>query len=138
MPIIGHQINKITAKRGKAEGSIAIKANVELRNVEKKEIAVAGDKMPALDCEFEFIVQYGEKAGGININGEIFYTGDKKEMDAIEKKWKKDKKLEPDMIIGILNKAMELGYIETIPISERLRLPPPLKLPQFTKDESKK
>jgi len=52
--------------------------------------------------------------------------------------WKKDKKLEPDMVIGVLNRAMELGYIESIPLSERLRLPPPMRLPHFVKEENQK
>jgi hypothetical protein len=135
MPIVGNHIKKITGKRGEGEGNISIQANVELKDVQKKDISIAGEKMPVIDFEFEFIVQYGTKAGGINILGNLFYTGSKKEMDDIAAKWKKDKKLEPDTVISILNKAMEMGYIESIPLAERLRLPPPLKMPSFTKKD---
>jgi len=138
MPIIGHQITKIIAKRGEPTRDLKITSNVELKDVRNKEVFVAGDKKQALDFEFEFTVQYGEKAGGINITGILFYTGEKAELDKLEKAWKKDKKLEADLIIGILNRAMELGYIEAIPLSERLRLPPPMRLPRFVKDEQKK
>jgi hypothetical protein len=137
MPIIGHQITKIVGKRGDAEQNIKITSNVELKDVRKKDVFVAGDKKAALDFEFEFIIQYGEKAGGININGVLFYTGEKAELDKLDKKWKKDKKLESDLIIGILNRAMELGFIEAIALSDRLRLPPPMKLPRFIKDTKK-
>jgi len=136
MPIVGHQITKIVGKRGETEHGIEIKSNVELRDVKKKELNVAGDKKSSLTFEFEFIVQYGEKAGGINISGELFYTGDKKELDSLEKQWAKDKKIDKTMIISILNRAMELGYLEAIHLSERLRLPPPLKLPRFIAEEN--
>ena len=135
MPIVGHQIIKIIGKRGEPERGLKITSNVELKDVRKKDISIAGDKKPALDFEFEFIVKYGERAGGITITGILFYTGEKSELDKIEKKWKKDKKLDADMIINILNRAMELGYIEAIPLAERLRLPPPLKLPRFVKEQ---
>jgi hypothetical protein len=137
MPIIGHQITKILGKRGETERNIKINANVELKDVRKHDVFVAGDKKPSLDFEFEFTIKYGEEAGGININGILFYTGDDAELDKLDKAWKKDKKLEPDMVIGILNRAMELGYIESIPMAERLKLPPPMRLPRFVKEEDK-
>ena len=135
MPIIGHQITKIVGKRGETEKNLKINANVELKDVRKHDVFVAGDKKQSLDFEFEFTVKYGEKAGGININGILIYTGDNAELDKLDKAWKKSKKLEPDMVIGILNRAMELGYIEAIPLSERLKLPPPMRLPRFVKEE---
>ena len=137
MPIIGHQIIKIIGKRGEPERNLKITSNVELKDVRKKELSIAGDKKQALDFEFEFTIQYGEKAGGINIIGILFYTADKAELDKLEKAWKKDKKLEAELIMVILNRAMELGYIEAIPLAERLRLPPPIRLPRFVKEEQK-
>ena len=138
MPIVGHQIIKVIGKRGEPERNLKISSNVELKDVRKKELSIAGDKKPALDFEFEFTIQYGEKAGGINITGILFYTAEKAELDKLESAWKKDKKLEADMIIGILNRAMELGYIEAIALAERLRLPPPIRLPRFVKNKEQK
>jgi hypothetical protein len=135
MPIIGHQITKIVGKRGESEKNLKITSNVELKDVRKKDVFIAGDKKQALDFEFEFTIQYGEKAGGININGTLFYTAEKAELDKLAKKWDKDKKLEPEMVISILNRAMELGYVESISLSERLRLPPPIKLPRFVQKD---
>ena len=137
MPIIGHQVTKIVGKRGEPEKNLKISSNVELKDVRKRDLFVAGDKRQVLDFEFQFTIKYGEKAGGIDITGLLYYTGEKAELDKLEKVWKKDKKLDADMIIGILNRAMELGYVESIALSERLRLPPPLKLPKFVKEEQK-
>jgi hypothetical protein len=138
MPIIGHQITKILGKRGDPEASLDIRANVEITDVRKKDVVIAGDKKPVLDFEFEFTVQYGKKAGGININGILVHSDKEKELDSLAKEWKKNKKLEADVVVDILNRAMELGFIEAIPLSERLRLPPPLRLPRAVKSDAKK
>jgi hypothetical protein len=138
MPIVGHQITKIIGKRGVPERNIKISTNVEVKDVVKKEILIADEKRSSLDFEFEFIVQYGEKAGGVNIIGTLFYTDKEVELDKLAKQWKKDKKIDADIIVSILNRAMELGYIESIPLAERLRLPIPLKIPKFSKENENK
>ena len=138
MPIIGHQITKIIGKRGEPEKGLKITSNVELKDVQKHAIFVAGDKKEALDFEFQFTVKYGEKAGGIDITGTLFYTGTEEELEKLYKEGTKTKKLKAKLIMGILNRAMELGYIESIPLAERLRLPPPVQLPRFIAEEDHK
>jgi hypothetical protein len=138
MPIIGHQITKIVGKRGVPERNLTVNTNVELTDVAKKDVLIAAEKKEGIDFEFEFTIQYGEKAGGINILGTLFYTADEQVLEKIVKQWKKDKKIDPAMMIMVLNKAMELGYLESIPLSERLRLPIPLKIPKFTAEAKKK
>ena len=52
----------------------------------RDDIVIATEKKPALDFDFEFTIQYGETAGGIVINGTLYYSGDKKELDSILEK----------------------------------------------------
>jgi hypothetical protein len=137
MPVVGHQITKIVGKRGEPEKNLKVGSNVELKDVRKRDIFVAGDKKSALDFEFQFTIKYGEKAGGIDITGILFYTGDKAELDKLDKEWAKNKKLDTTMVLNILNRGMEIGYLEAIPLAERLKLPPPIKLPRFIQDEKK-
>lgn len=129
--IIGHKINKINVEVGEPKGRLEIKSGVNLKDVAKKEFFVAGEKKDGLNFEFNFTSDYGE-AGKIDLDGAIFFTEDKKIMDKIEKQWKKDKKIDDELIIPVLNRAMSIGYIEAIILSDRVRLPSPLRMPRIT------
>ena len=135
MPIVGAQINKIEGKRGELERELKIKSNVELLDVSKKDVSIGQDKQNMINFNYRFTVEYSENIA-IILEGVIYYTSTDEKMIAIVKKWEKDKKLEHDMIVPILNHAMELGYIQAIGISDKLRLPPPIKMPKFVSKET--
>ena len=134
MPILGNQLNKIEAKRGELERELKIKSNVEIIDVSKKGVTVGEEAKNMLNFNYRFKVEYSQNAF-IQIEGVIYYSDDEKKMDEIVEKWKKDKKLGADMILPVLNHAMELGYTHSISIGEKLRLPSPLKMPKFVPKE---
>jgi len=129
--IIGHKINKINVEVGEPQGKVEIKCSTNLNNIDKKDFFVAGEKKPGLNFEFNFTAEY-VNAGKIEVNGAVFYTEDKKVIEKIEKQWKKDKKVDDELIIPVLNRAMTIGYTEAIILADRVRLPSPLKMPRIT------
>ncbi len=134
MPVIGDAVTKISAFRGEPKAIVGIKNNIEVTDVYKKDIFVGTDKKDGLVFEFLFTTTY-EDAGKIDVSGRIFYIDEVKNMDKIEKEWKKNKKLKPDMVLPVLNRALELGYIQAMSIASNLRLPSPLRMPKFVADE---
>ncbi len=127
--IIGHKINKINVEVGEPKGRVEIKTNVNLKDVAKKDFFVAGEKKQGLNFEFNFIADYKE-VGKIEVEGAVFYIEEKKTMDKIEKQWKKDKKIDDELVVPVINRAMSIGYIEAIILADRARLPSPLRMPR--------
>lgn len=132
--IIGHRIDKVNAETGKAEGRIEIKCNANLNKVDRDDLFVAGEKKPGLNFGFNFTADYAS-AGKIAIDGTLFYAAEKKVMDEIEKQWKKDRKIDEEKMIPIINRAMAIGYTEAIFLADRLKLPSPLKMPRVAPQE---
>ena len=129
MMIVGDKITKVDAMRGELKQGIKIETGPEITNVSSEEIFAAGEKRGGALVEFKFNVSY-EKAGHINIEGALFLTGEAKELKALQKNWKKDKKIEDKILIPCLNKIFELSLITAIPLSKTLGLPIPLQLPR--------
>lgn len=135
LQFVGDRLTKIEAERNEVlERPLAIKTQVNTTGVESKDLFVAGDKKPGLTFDYTFEAQYGEKTGKIAISGQILAVGTDEELKKIEKEWKKKKKLESDLVIPVLNRALELSYLQTLPLAKELRLPIPFKLPRFEKE----
>ena len=134
--VIGEQLNKITAERKALARQMTIANNVEITNVTSKEFVVGGDKKPGLSFDFQFITKYGETGSKIEVEGSIFYTDDKKNLEKIEQDWKKIKKIEDEKtVLPVLNRALELGYLQAIALADQLRLPAPIQMPRFVSKE---
>jgi len=132
MTIIGSQIEEINAiRKNLGSTTINIKSNVEIDSIKRKKAVIFKDKKEdILEFIFKFNINYNE-ASSISITGTIFYTAGKKTLDNIEGQWKKKKKIDTKSVLPVLNHAMELGYKNAFSISEKLRLPTPIKLPRF-------
>jgi hypothetical protein len=130
--IIADQINKIFAERKPLQKQMVISTNIKITNAEKKNLALGGEKKQGIDIDFIFTTTYGTNSSKIEVEGTIFYLGDKKELDDIEKSWK-DKKVLPDENFALLinNRALEIGLLQALTLADQLRLPMPIKLPKF-------
>lgn len=129
--IVGHRINRVNVEVGEPKGRVEIKAGVNLKEVSQKDFFAAGESKAGLNFDFNFTADYKE-AGKIEVEGAVFFVEDKKVLDKLEKQWKKDKKIEDEAIIPILNRAMQIGYTEAIILADRVRLPSPLRMPMIT------
>jgi len=130
--IIGEQVTKIEAVNKGITKQMTIANNVQIKDVVKKDFFVGGDKKPGLSFEFTFSAAYGETGSKIEAEGSIFFTDDKKRLDEIEKEWQEKKKIEDEkLILPVLNRALEIGYVHAISLADKLRLPPPIQMPRF-------
>ena len=132
--IIGERLNRIYAERKKLAQQMEIKVEPKIIDVQKLEAAIIGVRKPGLRFAFNFDVSYGKNgaAGKIEVLGDIFYSGDEKEVKKLEADWKKEKKVVDDNIkIAITNRILELGYLQAIALANHVKLPAPLRMPRI-------
>ena len=144
MPIIGINLKSVSAniaEKAKVEGNISVNSSPTVKNVEKK--SMGKGLKDALIIAFEFVINYDtekkdkkkEPIGNMKINGEVIYYTEKE--DEIIEKWKKEKKLDDDIAVEVLNALFKRCLTLAISLSVDLRLPSPLKFPEVKpKDQS--
>jgi hypothetical protein len=127
--IIGINLNSIKAENSEkqVEGAINVNSAPSIDHVEEKQI----DGKNVLGIKFTFITSYkpedGLEVGKAEIKGEVLYQSDKnKELLDV---WNKNKKLDKDVSVQILNAVFRRCLIEIIHLSAVLRLPPPIQFP---------
>ena len=134
MPIIGINFTSITAKTEDkiVDGNINVNSTPTIKNVSKKKIPIF-DADDVLAIEFNFVIDYDPKIGEIVFEGDVLYKTSKAE--SILKSWKKEKKLDDEVTLDVLNGLLRRCMTRAIDIAMELRLPPPVRFPTVTKKE---
>jgi hypothetical protein len=140
LKVVGEVLNKVTATRGEMRGKqINIKHDLSLKSIEKKDLSSGTSIKPGVSFDYLLTVSYGESSGRIDVEGSIFAMGEAKEMDTIITKWAKKEKIDEDLLVPILNRAWQMGYVQAISLAERVRLPTPIRIPRVvTQKQSEK
>ena len=134
MPIIGITFTSISGKtvNNPVEGDVNVNSTPSIKNVSKKNIpALSMNDVVAI--EFTFDINYQPKIGEITFEGEVLYKTDKAEN--IIKAWKKEKKIDSDVTVEILNGVLKKCMSKAIDIANELRLPLPMQFPTVRKAE---
>lgn len=126
MPVIGLNFKSMEAKteNKNANANVNVSSTPRITGVEKRDVGF-GIK-DALSIDFVFETKYEPSVGSIILKGEVVYQGD---ADKILQKWKKDKKLEGDTAVEVLNAIFRKSLVTAIGFSNELRLPPPIQFP---------
>lgn len=139
--IIGEHVRKIIAENKGIARKMTISNNIKITDVRKADFAVGEGKQPGIAFDFLFAATYGETPSKIEVEGTIFYTAEKKELEEIEKEWKDKKVVLEKIALPINNRALEIGFLQSIALANQVRLPAPLQLPRFVQgkpEEAKK
>jgi hypothetical protein len=102
-----------------------------------RELKAFGKDNNGIIIDFVYSVRYDlsepkdQVLGEILIKGEIVYVNSKDEIKKVLDEWKKNKKLEPKMMVGMLNAAMGKSQIEAIEQAAKVGLPSPIPLPSL-------
>lgn len=134
MPVVGLNLNAVNGelKEKTPKGEINVNSTPKITNVDRKELNLPGIK-DVLSIGFEFETRYEPNIAKIKFEGEVLYqTGDAKN---IVSKWKKDKKLDDDLTVEILNAIFRKCLSQAVIIANELRLPPPVSFPVVKKKE---
>ena len=131
MTIVKVNLHKVNAERkvGAKGGQIKINNNVSIKDVEDLTFSLPGKA--GLKFTFAFMCKYEPNFGSIDVEGQVFYTGDEKEVKEIKTNWDKDKKIPMKLMEQIVNASLHKGNIQAIKVSEEVGLPSPLPLPKL-------
>ena len=127
--LLGFRITAIEAKRNEGfEGKLEISPSINLSSIEKAELSLG--KQEALEIKFDFGVSY-KTLGHINLKGTLILGADPKIVKESIKQWK-DKKLDKEVQIIILNVIMQKSSLKALQIEEEIGLPPHVQLPRLS------
>jgi hypothetical protein len=131
MPIVGLTFTKLSAER-KADirEKVNISNNITVTNVEDSQLPFGGQKQDGLKISFQFVSSFEPSVGNIELNGNLLYIGDAKQLKDVTKNWTKDKKLPTEIMKHVLNAVMNKCNIQALIMSKDVGLPPPVPLPQ--------
>jgi hypothetical protein len=136
--ILGYNFARIEATRNKEiSGNLNISSSVKITSVEEKEIEFL-NKQKVLEIGFEFLVEYKEGFGKIEMHGSLLYDG--KDIKDASKMWKKDKKLPESIDLEVKNFLFKKCLTLAILLADEIRFPSPLPFPMIVparKEESK-
>ncbi|MDI3473897.1 MAG: hypothetical protein PWR30_220 [Candidatus Woesearchaeota archaeon] len=138
MTVLGLNITKMyIEKKGAIEKGAQVNTNINLLTVKESKIkSEPTDRIGAV-VSFEAKVEYSPNIADIVISGDLVFS-DKDEKvvtDAISR-WEKEKKLPTDISIEVYNAILRRVNIEALILADRMRLPPPFKMPRFKKSEA--
>jgi hypothetical protein len=131
MTIVGFNFTRMLAERKPAKGGkIGIKNNINITEISETDLALGKSHESGLVFRFEFKSIYEPEVGAITFNGEILYMAEQKVVKAVLDKWKKEKKVDSQILGEILNTALAKCNIQALILSQELHLPSPIPLPR--------
>ena len=131
MTIVGFAFKKMLAEKAEGiSGKINISNNVSITDVKQTKLPLATGSQEGIRFSFSFSSKYEPKAGEIKFEGNVLYMESKDKAKKIISSWKKEKKIEKDIMRGILNTILTRCNIQALIISKEINLPPPIPLPK--------
>ncbi len=130
--IVGFGFTKLSAERKEAaKGKIDINNNVTIKDVNEDSFPLGNDKQQnVLRFIFEFTSKYEPGVGSILFEGELLYMEESKKAKEILSSWKKEKKIQKEIMAGLLNTILTKCNIQALILSQEINLPAPIPLPK--------
>lgn len=130
MTVIGFSFTKmLIEKNAPIKGKVSINNNVGIKSLEETKLNINSDRK-ALKLDFEFISTYEPNIGKILLTGEVIYLTDKTKAEEAVKNWKKNKRIEKEMMTRVLNNVLAKCNVQALFLSDKMNLPPPIPLPK--------
>lgn len=124
--LIGSKITKIQANRNPDfEGTIKLETNVNISSIDSYKANDAN--IETIKVIASFVVDYHD-LGKIEIEGQLFFTGDKKDLATIKDNFNKKQYNKPEMI-SIMNIVLQKFSLKAFEIEDEFGLPVHIKLP---------
>jgi len=129
--IVGFGFTKLSAEKNDAiKGKIDINNNVTIKDIKEDTISLGKDSQNIIKFIFEFTSKYEPAVGNILFEGELLYMEDPKKIKEILSSWKKDKKIQKELMGGLLNAILTKCNIQALILSQEINLPPPIPMPK--------
>ena len=144
MTIIKTQFREISAVRNPIEDEkvkmTSRSSNISVIDIKEMPTSKKLDKA-SLMFVYEHTVDYNLQPSGnlgkVKVVGEIFYVDDVKKIKGILDDWKKNKKIDENLLTAIINVGLTDANIEAIYQAHKVGLPSPIPLPRLKSSEAK-
>lgn len=140
MGVVGFNFTRIDVERKDiAKGNVNIRNNISIKNIDKTDIGLGGEKQNVLRVSFEFTSTYDPQIGNILLAGTLLYLEEQKRSKEILDTWKKEKRVNKEIMTPILNTVLAKCNVQALILSQEVNLPAPMPLPKVQindKDES--
>jgi len=131
MAAIGVQFDKVAVERLKPlEGKVSVNNNQKITKVSKIDIPLGKSSRPALRFDFEYSVDYAPEVAKLTIEGFATAIDRPEVIEEEDKKWKKEKKVSPELMTEVLNNILARGSVSALILSREFGLPAPIELPK--------
>jgi hypothetical protein len=139
MPIVGFNFDKLLVdKKNTLKTPINVDTGMKVKDIKQEEVIVAGNKESMLKFDYEFKVTYNKGEAEIEISGNLVLAEDRKTLDEIFAKWKKEKKMEPKITQAVMNNVLMRCNIKALLLTQEVGLPPHIRLPSVQPQAPKK
>ena len=129
--IIGFGFTKLSAEKNtQAKGNIDINNNVSIKDVQEDNFSMGKEKQNVLKFTFDFTSKYEPNVGSVVLEGELLYVEEPKKAKEILNSWKKDKKIDKELMATLLNTLLIKCNVQALILSQQINLPPPIPLPK--------
>ncbi|MFC1690654.1 hypothetical protein ACFL0W_00610 [Nanoarchaeota archaeon] len=133
MAILGVNITKITAeKKTPSRGNIKINNNVIITDASKAKLSFGNTKDEGIKYDFTYKSIYEPKIGEIEIKGNILALEKPEDAKKILDHWKKNKNINKADSLPLLNAILVRCNIQSLIMSDKLGLPPPVPMPKIS------
>ncbi len=124
MPVVGLGFDKLIADKKKpVKAPLKINSNLVVTDL------VQGEEKSVLKFKYEFKLNYDPDIAELVIGGHVLYTDKEKTLSNIMKEWKKNKKVDPEIVKKVINVAIVRSNMKAIILAEQVSLPPHIKFP---------
>ena len=138
--IINFNLKKIQVDRKKdilPNTNVEAKNNLKIEDVQEKQLKpLTNDK--ALTFSFKFNVDYMPEVASVEMLGNITYMADEKLVKTVLAEWKKNKKINPKVSVGILNYILAKCNVRALHLEQEVNLPPHVPFPRIAPKETPK
>ena len=131
MPVIGHVLTAIEAKRTKAPEGVQISINSVPKLIDMKEVDLPGSKK-TINVSYEFATTYSPGVGELKISGDLLYSCE--DPAKVVKNFKDKKPLEFKEL-EILNFLFKFCLAKFVRLADELQLPYPMEFPQIKEEQ---
>ena len=129
--IINFRLDKIHIERkNQPKGNIEAKNNLKVIDIDHESLS-ALTKQKALNFKFLFSVVYEPDIAKAEIGGNVTYMADEKQIKEIVEKWKKEKKIKPEIAAPIFNYILAKCNVKALGLEEDLELPFHIPIPRL-------
>jgi len=131
LTVVGFNFTKINAeKTNPIKGKININNKATIKDVVQADLALGKDKQQGVKFVFNYSSVYEPKIGIVELEGDLLYLSDEKEVKVIIDSWKKDKKVPQNVMGSVLNAVLTKCNIQSLVVSKDVNLPPSVQLPK--------